>query len=315
MIRMSAVPVRPHTVLRSRLRWTAAILAAALLAGCAGEPAPTGPATTQAASQAVGPQYDSVHVYVAPGQLDAFVSSWLATFGGSAKPAAVVTVTPTPSQTKSQLILSPVGTISAFEFTSAVPYPFGSERTGWLMGDFDAGVQQARDAGAAVVVEPFPDPIGRDAIIAFPGGVNAQLYWHTAAPNYQPLVSVPDNRVYLPVASVDPFLKSYLQFTHGRVDADAADAEGVLIGKPGTTFRRIHITSPFGNTMVAVTDGHLPYPYGHELAGYVVDDVVAVTNKAVAAGAKVLVPVVRSGHTSSAVLQWPGGYVAELHTD
>src|SRR6185312_5059546 len=120
------------------------------------------------------------------------------TFGGSAKPQAVVTVTPTPSRTKSQLILSPVGTISAFEFTTAVPYPFGSERTGWLMGDFDAGVQEARDAGAAVVVEPFPDPIGRDAVIEFPGGVNAQLYWHTTAPSYPPLASVPDNRIYLP---------------------------------------------------------------------------------------------------------------------
>ncbi|MDR3658933.1 MAG: glyoxalase, partial [Mycobacterium sp.] len=91
-----------------------------MVASCAGgqAPAPTGLAT--GASQAVGPQYDSVHVYVAPGELDAFVSSWLATFGGSAEPQAVVTVTPTPSKMKSQLILSPVGTISAFEFTTAV---------------------------------------------------------------------------------------------------------------------------------------------------------------------------------------------------
>lgn len=287
-----------------------------MVAACAGgqAPAPTSTGPTAGASQAVGPQYDSVHVYVAPGQLDAFVKSWLATFGGSTKPQAVVTVTPTPSQTKSQLILSPVGTISAFEFTTAVPYPFGSERTGWLMGDFDAGVQQARDAGAAVVVEPFPDPIGRDAVIEFPGGVNTQLYWHTTAPSYAPLASVPDNRVYLPAARVDQFLKSYLQFTNGRVDGDVAAADGALIGKPGTTFRRIHLTSPFGNTLVAVTDGQLPYPYGRELAGYVVDDVIAVTNKAVAAGATVLVPVVRSGNARSSILQWPGGYIAELHS-
>ena len=31
---------------------------------------------------AVGPQYDSTHVYVAPGDMDAFVTSFMATFGG-----------------------------------------------------------------------------------------------------------------------------------------------------------------------------------------------------------------------------------------
>lgn len=294
-----------------------AVLTVAVVASCAGGqmPTPESSSPAPAAGQAVGPQYDSVHVYVAPGQLDAFVNSWLGTFGGSTKPQAVVTVTPTPSQTKSQLILSPVGTISAFEFTTAVPYPFGSERTGWLMADFDAGVQQARDAGAAVVVEPFPDPIGRDTVIEFPGGVNTQLYWHTTAPSYPPLASVPDNRIYLPAARADQFLTSYLQFTHGRLDADAGAADGVLIGKPGTTFRRIHLTSPFGDTLIAVTDGQLPYPYGRELAGYRVADVSAVIAKAVAAGATVLSAPVRSGSTTSAMLQWPGGYIAELHSD
>ncbi|MFZ0737837.1 MAG: hypothetical protein WAM96_12175, partial [Candidatus Acidiferrales bacterium] len=34
------------------------------------------------ADVAVGPQYDSTHVYVAPGDLDAFVTSFAATFGG-----------------------------------------------------------------------------------------------------------------------------------------------------------------------------------------------------------------------------------------
>ena len=64
---------------------------------------------------------------------------WRFAESGTAKPAAVVEVTPTPSQTRSQWILSPVGTISAFEFISPVPYPFGAERTGWLMANFDAG--------------------------------------------------------------------------------------------------------------------------------------------------------------------------------
>lgn len=304
----------------SRSRWIALAAAMFSVTSCGGDVLGSTPPQTAATSgaeigMAVGTQYDSVHVYVQPGQLDAFVSSWLATFGGSTKPAAVVTVTPTPSQTRSQLILSPVGTISAFEFVTAVPYPFGAERTGWLMGNLDAGVQQAREAGAAVVVAPFADPIGRDAIVQFPGGVNAQLYWHTTPPSYPPLTTVPDNRVYLSVDSVDKFLPSYLTFTHGKIESDTTSADGALIGKPGTTFRRVQLNSPFGNTQVLVTDGQLPYPYGRELAGYQVGDVAAVVAKATAAGARVVVPAAHVGNTTSAMLQWPGGYIAEIHND
>ena len=64
-------------------------------------------------------------------------------------------------------------------------------------------------AGADVQVAPFDDPIGRDAVIQWPGGVNMQLYWHTKTPNYKPLLSVPENRLYLSAYRVDDFLKSY----------------------------------------------------------------------------------------------------------
>ncbi|TGD85729.1 glyoxalase [Mycolicibacterium sp. CH28] len=264
-------------------------------------------------SQAVGPQYDSVHVYVAPEQFDSFVHSWLATFGGTSKPAGVVDVTPTASQTKSQLVLSPVGTLSVFGFLTPAPYPFGSERTGWLMRDFDAGVQQARSSGAVLQVAPFDDPIGRDAIVTFPGGINAQLYWHKTAPSYPALQTIPDNRLYLSPDAVAAFLTSYLGFTGGTVTADDPKADGAVIGKPGTTFRQIRITAPFGNTVVSVTDGHLPYPFGRETAGYAVNDVGATVGKAVAAGATVLVPTRQVGGVDSAVLGFPGGYIAEVH--
>jgi len=254
-----------------------------------------------------------VHVYVESGRFDDFVRSWLATFGGTAKPAGVADVTPTPSQTRSQLILSPVGTLSVFEFTTPTPYPFGSERTGWLLRDFEVGVQQARDAGAVLQVAPFDDPIGRDAIVQFPGGVNTQLYWHTTAPSYPALQTIPDNRLYVSPDAADAFLKSYLSFTGGTVAADDASTDGAAIGKPGSTFRRIRIVSPFGNSVVAVTDGHLPYPYGRETAGYAVGDVTSTVDKAVAAAAVVLVPVNRAGGVDNAVLQFPGGYVAEVH--
>src|SRR5271156_6571202 len=118
---------------------------------------------------AVGPQYDTTHVYVATQDFDRFVSSLVATFGGTTSKRGVFTVTPTPSSTMSQLVLTPAGTLSVFGFKTPVPYPFGAERTGYLVTDFDAAIQAARTTGADVLVTPFNDPIGRDAIIQWPG--------------------------------------------------------------------------------------------------------------------------------------------------
>lgn len=58
----------------------------------------------------------SSHVYVAPGEVEAFATSFLATFGGISTPQVIVTVTPTPSKTSSQLLQTPSGTISLFGF-------------------------------------------------------------------------------------------------------------------------------------------------------------------------------------------------------
>ena len=71
---------------------------------------------------AVGPQYDTTHVYVAPQDFDRFVTSLVATFGGTTTKQGVFTVTPTPSSTMSQLVLTPVGTVSVFGFKTSVPY-------------------------------------------------------------------------------------------------------------------------------------------------------------------------------------------------
>src|SRR3984957_7008350 len=124
---------------------------------------------------AVGPQYDTTHVYVAPADIDRFVTSFLATFGGQSTKQGVATVTPTPSSTTSQLLQTPVGTVSLFGFKTPIPYPFGAERTGYLVTDLDAAIKAARATGADVLVTSFPDPIGRDAVIQWPGGVNMQI--------------------------------------------------------------------------------------------------------------------------------------------
>ena len=69
----------------------------------------------------VGPQYDSSHVYVTPDDTDRFVASFIATFGGRSTKQVVATVTPTPSSTTSQLVQTPVGTVSLFGFKTPMP--------------------------------------------------------------------------------------------------------------------------------------------------------------------------------------------------
>src|SRR6476469_5824278 len=172
-------------------------------------------AATATQDVAVGPQYDTTHVYVAPAEFDRFVASLIATFGGTTTKQGVFTVTPTPSSTMSQLVMTPVGTISVFGFKTPVPYPFGFERTGYLVTDVDEAIRAAKATGADVLVAPFDDPIGRDAVIQWPGGVNTQLYWHTTAPSYPSLQTVPENRVYVSSERADAFVRSFLDFSHG----------------------------------------------------------------------------------------------------
>jgi len=262
---------------------------------------------------AVGPQYDSTHVYVSPEDFARFVASVLATFGGTASKEAIATVTATPSSTMSQAVFTPVGFLSVFGFKTPIPYPFGAERTGYLVSNMDAAIRASRAAGADVIVAPFDDAIGKDAIIQFPGGVNTQLYWHTTAPSFAPLQSIPENRVYLSVDRVAAFTRSFLAFSRGKVVSDDPDAPGIEIGRPRDTYRRIRIQSLFGKLTVLVTDGHLPYPYGRELTGYEVANIQDTLSKATAAGVTVLVPAYQSNGRTAAMLQFPGGYVAEIH--
>jgi hypothetical protein len=268
------------------------------------------PATTDVA---VAPQYDTTHVYVAPEDFDRFVASLVATFGGVTTKKGVFTVTPTPSTTMSQLVMTPVGSVSVFGFKTPVPFPFGNERTGYLVTDIDRAIEAARSAGADVLVMPFDDPIGKDAIIQWPGGVNTQLYWHTTAPAYKPLQTIPENRVYVSADRADAFVKSFLAFSHGDVILDELHAPGVEIGRPNDSYRRIRIESKFGRVEVHVTDGHLTYPYGKEVTGYEVRDLPQTLEKARGAGAVVLVEPYDTTDRNATIVQFPGGYIAEIH--
>ncbi len=263
---------------------------------------------------AVGAQYDSTHVYVAPGDLDAFVKSFAAVFGAQPSPRSVTNVLPVPASTEFQYLWSSVGTLSVFAFQTPIPFPFGEERTGYLVSDMDQAIKAARSAGAEVIVEPFKDPIGIDAVIQWPGGLKMQLYWHFTPPKYEPLEMTPDNRVYLSRDQADNFVKSFVGFSHGKVVADDKRADAGEIGRKGETYRRIRIESPFGKMQVLVTDGHLPYPFGHEITGYEVRDLAATLEKAKAAGVKVLSAPYKLSDRTTAIVEFPGGYIAELHS-
>jgi predicted enzyme related to lactoylglutathione lyase len=226
----------------------------------------------------VAPQYDTAHVYVAPEDFDRFVASLAATFGGTTTKQGVFTVTPTPSSTMSQLVLTPVGTVSVFGFKTPIPYPFGAERTGYLVTDMEAAIRVARASGADVIVAPFNDPIGRDAIVRWPGGVNTQLYWHTTPPSYPALKTVPENRVYVSGDRAAAFIRSFLAFSHGKVTAD---------------------------------DPHAPY--GRETTGYEVENLTDTLAKATSAGSTILVAPYNADRRSAAMVQFPGGYIAEIH--
>jgi hypothetical protein len=263
---------------------------------------------------AVGPQYDTSHVYVAPQDVDRFVASFLGTFGGHSTKEVVATVTPTPSRTTSQLLQTPVGTVSLFGFKTPIPFPFGAERTGYLVANLDVAIRIARATGAIVLVSPFPDPIGRDAIIQWPGGINTQLYWHTTPPSYAAFQTIPENRVYISPDAVSAFVHSFLSFSHGKIVSDDHHAPGVEIGRPNDTYRRIRIESNFGKLTVLVTDGHLPYPFGRETTGYEVASLTETLAKAESLSVTVLVGPYTADQRTAAIVEFPGGYIAEIHS-
>lgn len=261
----------------------------------------------------VAPQYDTTHVYVSDAAIDPFVKSFIGTFGGKAAPRAVYTVTPTASKTATQYVQTPVGMLSVFAFQTPIPYGFGDERNGYLVTDIDAATKAALEAGANVLVETFDDPIGKDVVIQWAGGINMQLYWHTRAPNYAPLQSVPENRIYISRFAANTFIAQFSKFAHAKVVFDGP-VDGGEIGRTGEQIRRIDLTSGFGKMAVFVTDGKLTYPFGRENTGYEVADMKATLQRASANGVRILSQPYRTsrGHTS-AMLEFPGGYISEIH--
>lgn len=282
--------------------------AVAVSAGSAeGVPQPVAPV------QAYGVEYDASHVYVQHGKLNAFIKSWEATFGGTNNPPTVFGITPTPSKALASIIHSPVGLLAAYDYQTPVPYPFGTEQTGFAVHGIDGAAQAARRTGATVPVAPWTGPVGREAVVRFPGGFSSQIWAQFDMSGFPPLATQPEFRVYLSADTVGAFLASYLRFTDGRIVSDTPAADGAELGAPGTTYHRIRIRTQFGNTVVLAGQGYWNYPYGRDTTGYTVSDVAATVAKATANGATVLAGPYHGADRTSAMLQFPGGYIAEIH--
>jgi hypothetical protein len=140
-----------------------------------------------------------------------------------------------------------------------------------------------------------------------------QLYWHTTKPSYAAFKTIPENRIYVSPVRANGFLRGFLAFSHGKVVSDDPHAPGIEIGRPNDTFRRVRVESLFGRLTVLVTDGHLPYPYGRELTGYEVSSLTGTLAKAELLGVSILVQSYSSSGRTAAIVEFPGGYVAEIH--
>jgi hypothetical protein len=128
-----------------------------------------------------------------------------------------------------------------------------------------------------------------------------------------PLASVPENRAYLSPDRADAFVESFLRFSHGRTVSDDRQASGVEIGRPDVAHRRIRIEADFGKLTGFVTGDHLPFPYGRETTGYEVADLNDMLVRAKSAGVEVLVEPFTNDERRSVMVEFPGGYIAEIH--
>jgi hypothetical protein len=121
-----------------------------------------------------------------------------------------------------------------------------------------------------------------------------QLYWHFTPSRNPPLETIPDNRVYVSRDQADNFVNCFVRFAHGKVVSDDKRADAGEIGRAGETYR--------------------PYPFGHETTGYKVQDPDATLEKAMAAGVKILSGPHTAHERRAAIVEFPGGYIAEIHS-
>ena len=126
--------------------------------------------------------------------------------------------------------------------------------------------------------------------------------------------TIPENRVYVSPERATAFVHSFLEFSHGKVVSDDRRRRASRSGGRPTTIAGSGFRSTFGKLTVLVTDGHLPYPYGREMTGYEVGEPGGDLGKAKDAGVAVLAAPITADKRNAAMVQFPGGYIAEIHS-
>ena len=236
----------------------------------------------------------------------------MATFGGHASTPATVTVTPTSSKTVSQVVFSPVGFLSVFAFKTPIPYPFGAERTGYLVRDIDAAVAAARAVGAEVRSRPSSTPL--DATRSSAGRVVSTCS----------SIGIPRRRTTPPWPA-----RRKTGSTPRRPRRRVYRSLHAVLGRP-CGLRRVAAGTRRRDRQLVTTTAHpasflasvrwwpghrwpSPWPYGREITGYETPDWPATLAKAKAAGASVLAGPYEADGRTAAMLQFPGGYIVEAH--
>jgi len=175
--------------------------------------------------------------------------------------------------------------------------PHPETKASKMSANADKAVKLEENWLGAESIERFSEMLLTHAIAAYRGGL----------PHFK------RRRIYMSTF-FSSFAKGFLAFSRGKTVSDDAQAPGIEIGRPQTTYRRIRIESTFGKLTVLVTDGQLPYPYGREITGYEVANLAATLSKGKSASVTVLVAPYQAEQRESAIVQFPGGYIAEIHS-
>ncbi|WP_265443717.1 hypothetical protein [Flexivirga meconopsidis] len=260
-----------------------------------------------------GPAYDSTHIYTTFADMAPLTEQLQAVFGGEVKTYGELNICPQPSLSVVSVLLSPYGLLSLFGFSTPIPYPFGQDKHGYRIRRRDEMIGRATEAGLDFAVAPFDDLGGLQSIVRLPGGSALQFYEPPAEMGFPELTHIPEARIYLGPLTIDPFLAAFTTLTRGTVQTDDPVADGAEVGMPDTTIRRVTYESGYGRLLVLETNGHQPYPYGWDFTGFVVDDLTATLATATAAGAQVVADPHTANGRTSAMVQFLGGFVAEIH--
>ena len=265
-------------------------------------------------SLAVGAQYDTAHVYVAPADLDRFSDSLIATFGGTKSQKAELTITPTPSKTNWQAVLHSGWHVLCVRFHDADPISV-RPRTNRLPRDRHG----------------CSDPIGESQRSRRCRGTVQRSHWarchRSVAGRHIYAALLAYDRAELREARQGP-RKQGVRVTGSR-RCVCPRFRGVLaredrLRRPERTRRRGGPTKgylpPRADQLHIREDRRAryrwtaPYPYGREISGYEVANLADTVSKAKATGATVLVDPYTADRRQAAIISFPGGYIAEIYS-